>query len=113
MARTAGFEQFQTGRGRGSDLCYLTGIREKGWRGSPRWSTPSSRGYMEVKGLHRFPRTIPYETIRTSPNTRKPSSPAQTPGDAVSLTAPFVRRVWEWLEEEGDHRGAPAVGVAG
>lgn len=94
-------------------LCYQTGIREKGLVGIAEVVHPFIEGVqdMEVKGLHRFPRTIPYEGFRHLPEYRETQAARlRHRGTMFSLTGPFVRRVRERLEEMGDHRGARLLG---
>ena len=96
-------------------LCYQTGIREKGLVGIAEVVHPFIEGVqdMEVKGLHRFPRTIPYEWFRQLPEYRQTQAARlRHRGTMFSLTEPFVRRVREVLEEMGDHTGARLLGGA-
>jgi hypothetical protein len=94
-------------------LCYQTGVREKGLVGIAEVVHPMIEGIqdMEIKGIHRFPRTIPYEWFRHLPEYRETQAARlRHRGTLFSLTEPFVRRVRELLEEMGDSRGARLLG---
>jgi hypothetical protein len=90
-------------------LCYQTGVREKGLVGIAEVVHPFIEGVqaMEVKGLHRFPRTIPYEVFRHLPEYRQTQAARlRHRGTMFSLTESFVRRMRGLLEEMGDYRGS-------
>ncbi|MEW9032810.1 MAG: EVE domain-containing protein [Planifilum fimeticola] len=94
-------------------LCYQTGVREKGLVGIAEVVHPMIEGIqdMEIKGIHRFPRTIPYEWFRHLPEYRETQAARlRHRGTLFSLTEPFVRRVRELLEEMGDLRGVRLLG---